>query len=129
MNDFANANKPLSQHGQDADSKPTDATKDGIRSAQDATDEGIDKAFSKAVEVRVQAAQMLGMVSDQAQKLVEQGRDALRDTSQLVRDKASQASDTAVGYTKDEPMKAILLAAAAGAVLMGLVTLLARSRD
>ena len=72
---------------------------------------------------------MIDKVSDQAQKLMQQGREVFNDTSQRVREKATQASDVAVGYTKDEPIKALLIAATAGAVVMGLVTLMARSRD
>jgi ElaB/YqjD/DUF883 family membrane-anchored ribosome-binding protein len=34
-----------------------------------------------------------------------------------------------VAYVKDEPIKAMLIAAATGALLMGLITLISRSRD
>lgn len=34
----------------------------------------------------------------------------------------------AVDYTKDEPIKEVLIAAAAGAVLMGLIALMMRSK-
>ena len=44
-----------------------------------------------------------------------------------LRDQAVRASDKTVGYIKDEPMKAMLIAAAAGAALMALVALLGRS--
>jgi ElaB/YqjD/DUF883 family membrane-anchored ribosome-binding protein len=43
-------------------------------------------------------------------------------------DRAQMASDATVGYIKDEPVKSMLMAAAAGAVLMGLVGLLTRTR-
>lgn len=58
-----------------------------------------------------------------------QGRERLNDASQLVRERVTQASDFAVGYTKDEPVKALLLAAAAGALLMGLVSKTSRARN
>jgi ElaB/YqjD/DUF883 family membrane-anchored ribosome-binding protein len=46
-----------------------------------------------------------------------------------VRQRALQASDRAAAYARDEPMKSLLLAAAAGALLMGLVSLMVRSDD
>jgi hypothetical protein len=44
-----------------------------------------------------------------------------------LRDKALRASDNTVGYIKDEPVKAMLIAAATGAALMALVSLITRS--
>src|SRR5829696_2986748 len=44
-----------------------------------------------------------------------------QDLAGQVRRRALQASDKASAYARDEPMKSMLLAAAAGALLMGLV--------
>lgn len=52
------------------------------------------------------------------------GLDALRDSSRLVRERSRQAGERAVGYIQDEPVKSILLAAAAGAALMAIVSLM-----
>ena len=46
-----------------------------------------------------------------------------------MRDKAVQVSDQTVGYIKDEPVKAVLVAAAAGAVAALLIGWLSRSRS
>jgi ElaB/YqjD/DUF883 family membrane-anchored ribosome-binding protein len=54
---------------------------------------------------------------------------ALRDGTQHLVDRAQHASDSTVTYIKGEPVKAMLIAAAAGATLMALVGLLTRSRD
>ena len=54
-----------------------------------------------------------------------QGRDAAR----RLRRRASQASNRALAYVKEEPVKTLLIAAAAGALFMGLLTLMARSDD
>jgi ElaB/YqjD/DUF883 family membrane-anchored ribosome-binding protein len=54
-----------------------------------------------------------------------QGREATR----RLRRRASQASDRALAYVRDEPVKTLLIAAAAGALLMGLLTMMARSDD
>ncbi len=52
-----------------------------------------------------------------------------RDTTAQLRERALQASDRALAYARDEPLKSLLFAAAAGALLMGLVSLMARSDD
>ena len=46
-----------------------------------------------------------------------------------VRQRALQASEKAAAYARDEPMKTLLIAAAAGALLMGLLSLMVRSDD
>jgi ElaB/YqjD/DUF883 family membrane-anchored ribosome-binding protein len=46
-----------------------------------------------------------------------------------MRQRALQASNRAATYARDEPMKSLLIAAAAGALLMGLVSLVVRSND
>lgn len=102
---------------------------DGIRSAQSVTGIGIDTMPTSADDVRSQPAPILDKGWEQAHKLMQQGSDALRDDRQLVREKAARASDMALRYTSDQPVKAVLMSAAAGALMMGLVALLARGRD
>ena len=53
----------------------------------------------------------------------------MHDGSLQLRDKAYRASDSTVGYIKDEPVKAILMAVAAGAAIAALASLLSRSRS
>jgi ElaB/YqjD/DUF883 family membrane-anchored ribosome-binding protein len=67
-------------------------------------------------------------IRQQAAALAQRGADALRDGSEQLREKAAHAGDRTVGYIRDEPVKAMLMAAATGAALMALLTLLTRSR-
>ena len=129
MNDVGTNTKPLSQQGQDVANKAADKVQSGIQSTQDAANKAMNKASDKVDQLKSDASPMLDKVTDQAQKLMQQGREVFNDTSKIVRDRATQASDLAVDYTKDEPVKAMLIAAAAGALLMGLVSMMARSRD
>ena len=50
-----------------------------------------------------------------------------REVAEQMRQRALQASNRAATYARDEPMKSLLIAAAAGALLMGLVSLIVRS--
>lgn len=71
--------------------------------------------------------------ADQALKATQSlANDALENvlnTSHQLRLKAGHASDSAVSYVKNEPVKSILIAAAAGAALMALISLLGSSRS
>ena len=52
-----------------------------------------------------------------------------REVAEQMRQRALQASERAAAYARDEPMKSLLMAAAAGALLMGLLRLMLRSDD
>ena len=70
---------------------------------------------------------MLKQAGEQASRMAQRGLDALHDGSQNLRHRAQLVSDGTTGYIQAEPLKAMLIAAAAGAALMGLVSLLARN--
>ena len=63
-----------------------------------------------------------------AHDALQRGLDGVRDASQQVRESAQHASHSTVNYIKDEPVKAMLIAAATGAALMALIGLLNQSR-
>lgn len=73
-----------------------------------------------------QAAPLLDRASEQASALAQRGVDAWRDGSQHLRDASFRARDSTLDYIKDEPVKSVLIAAAAGAALVALVGLLGR---
>lgn len=79
--------------------------------------QAIDRAAAAADEV---SAKALGAA--------QRGVSALRDTSQHVLDRAHRASESTATYIRGEPVKSMLLAAAAGATLMALMSLMTRSR-
>lgn len=55
--------------------------------------------------------------------------DSLRDSSHQLRVKATHASEDTVNYIRDEPVKAMLIAAATGAALMALISLFTSHRN
>ena len=71
---------------------------------------------------------MIDRLSDQAEAAAATGMDALRDSSQQLRERAGRATDVTIAYVKDEPVKSVLIAAATGALLMGMVGLVRRAR-
>jgi ElaB/YqjD/DUF883 family membrane-anchored ribosome-binding protein len=129
MNTASSTTKPLAQQGQDLADKAAQNAQSSIRSTQKAADSALDSLSSKVDDLHDQAAPLLSRVSSQAEAAARRGIEAVRDTSQQLRERALRVSDSAVGYVKDEPIKAMLIAAATGALLMGIVALMSRSRD
>jgi ElaB/YqjD/DUF883 family membrane-anchored ribosome-binding protein len=62
----------------------------------------------------------------QASDLAQRGTQAVREGTQELREKARSVGDSAVSYIQDEPVKAVLIAAATGATLMALLSLISR---
>jgi ElaB/YqjD/DUF883 family membrane-anchored ribosome-binding protein len=121
--------KPMAQQGQDMADNAAGSAQGAIRSTQRAADQALDRLSEKVDEARSQAGPLLIKVTSQAEAAARRGMEAVRDTSQQLREKALQAQDLTVAYVKDEPIKAMLIAAATGALLMGIVSMLGRSRD
>ncbi|OYT90549.1 MAG: hypothetical protein CFE43_17580 [Burkholderiales bacterium PBB3] len=65
-------------------------------------------------------------VADQADTLAHRGLDAVVQRSQALVQSGQNAQDATVAYIHREPVKSVLIAAAAGAGLMAVLTLLAR---
>jgi len=115
--------------------KPTDALNNlaasadqAIKSTQRVANETLNSLSDRVQEVRDEAEPMFSHTGEHIGAMAQRGVDAVRDSSQQLRDKALNVSDSAVGYIKDEPVKAMLIAAATGAALMALLSLMARSR-
>lgn len=126
--DTTNTNRPFGQDASRVADKAADAAGNALRSTQNATNQAFDRMNNTVDDLRDEAAPALNRFTAKAEDLARRGADAVRDTSAQLKEKALQASDTTVGYIKDEPVKSMLIAAATGAVLMGLIGLMTRSR-
>lgn len=96
-----------------------------IKSTQRATNNAFDSLAGSVQNLRQQAAPAI----NRAGALAQQGVDTVRDSAQQLRERALQATDSTVSYIKEEPIKAMLIAAATGAGLMALLSLLTRSSN
>lgn len=63
---------------------------------------------------------------DQAGELTHRGAEAVREGVKHAQEKAHSMGDQAVCYIQEEPVKSVLIAAAAGATLMALLSLAVR---
>jgi ElaB/YqjD/DUF883 family membrane-anchored ribosome-binding protein len=121
---------PSNSH--DSMNRPADAVADAAEQALAATrrvaNEMLDSVGNSVEGVRQQAVPMLNRASDQAIAMAQHGVDAVRDTSRQWREQAQHASDRTVTYIREEPVKAMLIAATAGALLVALAGLVRRAR-
>ena len=81
-------------------------------------DEGGDNLSDALDSVRDNASPLIGKASKRAQAMANQLRDGVSDLT-----------DGAVAYTKKNPLTAVLIAAASGALVFGLVKALTTPRD
>ncbi len=99
-----------------------------LGATRQATNDALDDLGNAAHQLRDKTGPMIDRFSDQAHALTRQGMDAVRDQSLHLQARARRASEDTRHYVRDEPVKSLLIATAAGAVLMALVGLLVRSQ-
>lgn len=107
----------------------TQGADNAIHSTQRAANSALDQLSNKVHEVGDQAAPLINRLSAQAEALSHRVVDAVRDGSKRARMQATQAGTSTVNYIKDEPVKSVLIAAAAGAALLAITKLLLDRRD
>lgn len=99
-----------------------------IKSTRQVTDDALGSLAGTVQDLSGKAGPLFNRASEQASAMAHRGLDSVRDSSQQLRDSALRISDNTVNYIKDEPLKAFVIAAAAGAALIALFSLFSRSR-
>lgn len=115
---MSTTNDTLKHLGDDAAnlaSAVAQGTQHAVRSAQ----EGLNVARNQSGEALKQFAQ-------HSEALANDGMEAVRDGVHQLREKSLHVKDAATTYIQHEPVKSVLIAAAVGATLMGLVALFSR---
>lgn len=109
--------------------QPSRITEHAIKSSQRVASKALESLADALLDLRQQAEPLLNASSHQVSTLAHRGAASVRDTSRQLRRQAQRASDRTLNYIQDEPVKSILIAAAVGAVLVTLVSLISYSRD
>jgi ElaB/YqjD/DUF883 family membrane-anchored ribosome-binding protein len=120
--------KPLGSETPSIVDQAADSAQRAIRATQARTGAALDHLSDQVDNARNQAAPVIDRVTSQVNDAAVRGVNAVRDKAAALREQALRASDTTVGYVRDEPWKAMLIAAATGAALMALIGLMNRSR-
>lgn len=118
-------NKPPEQSNRFTDQAANVA--DGvIKSTQRVTNDTLNSLADKVQSARDYAAPVLNRTTEQVKALTQHGVEFIHDRTQQLQDKGRQVSQNTVSYVKNQPVKAVLIAAATGAALMALVNLFAK---
>jgi ElaB/YqjD/DUF883 family membrane-anchored ribosome-binding protein len=123
-----NTDNPLEQPNVFAN-RTAQSADQAIKATQRVANDALNTLAGSVEDMRQQATPLLNRATQQVNTLAQQGMDTVRDTSQQLREQAIRAADSTVSYVKEEPVKAMLIAAATGAALMALISLMSRSRD
>jgi len=100
-----------------------------IETARRAADGALDALHDKVDALRDMIPGAFSRAAARADEMTRRGIERARQTGSDVRERVGYAGDRSVAYIKDEPVKSILMAAAAGAALAALIGLLSRSRE
>jgi ElaB/YqjD/DUF883 family membrane-anchored ribosome-binding protein len=71
---------------------------------------------------------LLNHATESADMYLKRGMQAVHNTSDQLMDQVNRANDVTVAYIRREPVKSVLWAAAAGAAVVGLISLFGRIR-
>jgi ElaB/YqjD/DUF883 family membrane-anchored ribosome-binding protein len=106
-----------------------DGIRSGVREGRRAANRVLDRVQDSADELRVQADPIIDRLTDRATAAAHDGLGWMRENTDRVRTQVTRATDRTVGYVRDQPVRAVLMAAAAGALLYAAVRLFSSSSD
>ena len=115
--------------GQAMADKAADKIQSGIRGAKQTAESTASNLSERVESVRSNVGPTLGSAADRANRLVSRGVNAVSGATQRARDTFTDTQDSVVAYTQENPVKALMIAAAAGAVLVTLLRVLSPARD
>jgi ElaB/YqjD/DUF883 family membrane-anchored ribosome-binding protein len=103
------------------------SAEEAIKSTQRAADEALESLARTMENIRHQTAPWLKHANNEMGSLAHRGMASVQETSKLVQEQALKARQSAEQYISNDPVKALLIAAASGAALMALISLASRS--
>lgn len=103
-------------------------TDDGLYAGQQFANNALDVAQNGLDELREKIPPKIGQASARLEHLAQVGVDRTHEMTEQVKRQAVRARESTAGYVREEPFKAVLIAAATGVVLAGALGLYVRSR-
>jgi hypothetical protein len=114
----------ITNPGKDMADAAANKIQSGIGGAKLAIDKAADQLSNKVEGLGTASKPAIKQMTAQVQSFAE----GVRDTGRRFGDAAHRASDSVISFTKENPLKAIIIAAASGAALITLFNAIARSR-
>lgn len=93
-------------------------------STRQAIHNGMDDVSTSLDHARQETGTALRQLVSDSEALAHRGMDKVRDSASQLREKSLHAKDVTTHYIQHEPVKSVLMAAALGAALMGLLALM-----
>jgi ElaB/YqjD/DUF883 family membrane-anchored ribosome-binding protein len=123
------SNNNFGKQTQDLADKAAEKVQSGIRTAQDTTNQVADRLSDTIEAARSSAGPRIAKAADRVQSVANQTIESFGAATRKVRATAADVGDSVISYTRDNPVKAILISAAVGALIGALATTLPRSSD
>jgi ElaB/YqjD/DUF883 family membrane-anchored ribosome-binding protein len=123
--DLTGTTNDFSKQGQDLADKTANKVKAGIQDAKRTVNQAADQLSSKADQLHSEEKPLIKKATQQTNAFAQ----GVEDATQRIRDAGSRASESVTEYAKANPVKAILIALASGAVLATLFHRISHSRD
>jgi len=101
-------------------------TNDAIESTRAYAQNAVNAAGEKVRDLRREAEPTVEQIAARVQQAVQRGLDAASTTSARAQRRLEQAADVTGKYIADQPMRSVLIAAAAGAAITALIVLASR---
>jgi ElaB/YqjD/DUF883 family membrane-anchored ribosome-binding protein len=117
--------KTASQIADDVNKTANDAVENTRSYAQNA----VNAAGEKVRDLRRDAEPAVEQIAARVQQAVQRGLEAASSTSARAQRKLELAADVTGKYISDQPVRSVLIAAAAGAAITALIVLASRSHD
>jgi len=117
--------KPASQFANDVSQTASDAIDTTRAYAQNA----VNSAGEKVRDFRDSVEPTVDQIAARVQFAVQRGIDAASQTSARAQRQLERAADMTGKYISDQPMRSVLIAAAAGAAITALIVLASRRSD
>ena len=99
---------------------------DAIDSTRTYAQNAVNAAGEKVRDLRREAEPTVEQIAARVQQAVQRGLDAASTTSARAQRRLEQAADVTGKYIADQPMRSVLIAAAAGAAITALIVLAIR---
>jgi gas vesicle protein len=122
-------NTTFTDQGKDLVNKAAKKMQGGLQGVKSIAEEAGDHLSGTMNNLSSNVGPSIDKVAGKARAVAEQGMEMTDIAIQQVRDTAADISDSLLKYTKRNPGKALLMAAAGGALLATLIMALTPSRD
>jgi ElaB/YqjD/DUF883 family membrane-anchored ribosome-binding protein len=90
--------------------------------------QGASRVADGVNEMRAQTGTAFKHLAHDTELLAQHSKEALRESVEQLRERSLRTRDSAATYIQHEPIKSVLIAAAVGAAVMGLLTVFSRPR-